>query len=108
MNIFKKAVINSTINIFFKDALLRVSFSKKKLFFSLFKNHEIVVKLKFDMINAMRCMNEKKFVKQFNDETIRNEMKNIHIRIINKFSNEDFAIQIKNAKKIKRLKKNKT
>ena len=107
MDTLKKAVTKSTTSTPFKDALLRVPSPKKEPPLPPFKDHEIVVKLGPDMVNAMRGMTEDELLKQFNDGAIRNEIDDINIRAINKLPSGDLAIQTRNAEETKRLKENK-
>ena len=103
---FKSTITKRTIDTSFKNALMR-AFMKKFFFSSSFKNHEIIVKMKQNMINVNRIIEKAKLTKQFNVATTKNNIKNIQIKIINKFFNENLIIQTKNAKKIMKLNENK-
>ena len=103
---FKSTITKRTIDTSFKNALMRV-FMKKNFFFSSFKNHEIIVKMKQNMINVNRIIEKTKLTKQFNVATTKNNIENIKIKIINKLFNENLIIQTKNAEKIMKLNENK-
>ena len=96
----KKSIISSST--FFKNALLRVS----QKFVSTFKHNEIIIKLKKNTTNFIREKKKKKLIRSVNTYTKKNEIQNINIKTINKFSNENVVIQTRNLKKTLKLKKN--
>ena len=106
MDAMKAAVAKRTTSTPFRDALLRAP-SKKEPPPPPFKNHEIIVKMGADMVNATRCMTEEELMKQIDENAIKNNIEDIHIRAVNKLTSGDIAIQTRNAEKTMRLKENK-
>ena len=102
MDTLKSAVTKRTTSTAFKDALLRAP-SLKEPSSPPFKNHEIVVKLGADMVNATRCMSEEEMMKQIDEAAVRNQIEDIHIRAVNKLPSGNIAIQTRNAEETLRL-----
>ena len=107
MDTLKTAVTKRTSGTPFKDALMRAPSTNKVPPPPPFKNHEIVVKLGADMVNATRCMTEEEMLKQINESAVRSQIEDIHIRAVNKLPSGDIAIQTKNAEETLTLKENK-